>query len=51
MLAVSVLGGIVTLSLATGVMCIIGIVEGILYLTKSQSEFEQLYVFNKREWF
>ena len=51
MLGVSILGGIVTLSLAAGVMCIIGIVEGILYLTKSQSEFEQMYVFNKREWF
>ncbi len=51
MLGVSILGGIVTFSLAAGVMCIIGIVEGILYLTKSQSEFEQMYVFNKREWF
>ena len=51
MLGVSILGGIITFSLAAGVMCIIGIVEGILYLTKSQSEFEQMYVFNKREWF
>ena len=51
MLGVSILGGIITFSLAAGVMCIIGIVEGILYLTKSQSEFEQMYVFSKREWF
>ena len=32
-------------------MWVIGIIEGILYLTKSQSEFEQMYVVNKREWF
>ncbi len=51
MLGVSVLVGIVTFSLAAWVMGVIGIVEGILYLTKSQSEFDQMYVFNKREWF
>ena len=51
MLGVSTLGGIVTFFLSAGVMYIIGVVEGILYLTKSQSEFEQMYVFNKREWF
>lgn len=51
MLGVSVLGGIITFTLAAWVMGIIGIVEGILYLTKSQSEFDQMYVFNKREWF
>lgn len=51
MLAVTILGGIVTCSIATWVMWIIGIIEGILYLTKSQGEFEQIYVFNKREWF
>ena len=37
--------------LAGGVMWVIGVIEGILYLTKSQSEFEQTYVVNKREWF
>ena len=30
---------------------VIAIIEGILYLTKSQTEFEQIYVLNKREWF
>ena len=30
---------------------LIGIVEGVFYLTKSQTEFEQMYVLNKREWF
>jgi TM2 domain-containing membrane protein YozV len=34
-----------------GVMHIIGIIEGILYLTKSDEEFYQTYMANKREWF
>lgn len=51
MLAVSVLAGIITCGIATSVMVVIGIIEGILYLTKTQGEFEQIYVFNKREWF
>lgn len=51
MLAVTVLGSLVTFGLAGAVMWVISIIEGILYLTKSQSEFEQIYVLNKREWF
>lgn len=51
MLAVSILGGIFTVTLATWVIWIIAIIEGILYLTKSQTEFEQMYVLNKKEWF
>lgn len=30
---------------------VIGVIEGILYLTKSDAEFERVYVLNKREWF
>ena len=51
MLGVSVLGGIVTLSVAVWAIWVIAIVEGVFYLTKSQTEFEQMYVLNKREWF
>lgn len=51
MLAVTVIGSIFTFGLAASVMALIGVIEGIIYLVKSQSEFEQLYVFNKREWF
>ncbi|MEF9841115.1 MAG: TM2 domain-containing protein [Raoultibacter sp.] len=51
MLAVSIIGSIVTFGLAGAVMALIGLIEGIVYLTKSQSDFEQVYVFNKREWF
>lgn len=30
---------------------IIGLVEGIIYLTKSPADFERIYVRNKRGWF
>jgi TM2 domain-containing membrane protein YozV len=33
------------------VMWVIGIVEGILYLTKSDEEFYQTYIVEKRGWF
>ncbi len=51
MLAITVAGSVLTLGLACVVMEIIAIIEGIMYLTKSQTEFEQMYVFNKKEWF
>lgn len=51
MLAVTIIGGVLTFSLASWVIWVIAIIEGILYLTKSQTEFEQIYVLNKREWF
>ncbi len=51
MLAVTIIGGVFTFDARGGVMWVIGVIEGILYLTKSQSEFEQTYVVNKREWF
>lgn len=51
MLGTSILGGILTLSVASWAIWVIAIVEGIFYLSKSQSEFEQMYVINKREWF
>ena len=51
MLAVTVLGSILTLGIAGAVVAVIGVVEGVLYLTKSQGDFEQAYVFNKRKWF
>lgn len=51
MLAVTILGGIFTLGLAAGVMWVIALIEGIIYLAKSQSEFDAIYVANKKEWF
>ena len=37
--------------LALPVMHIIGLVEGIIYLTKSDAEFYQVYMVQKRQWF
>ena len=51
MLGTSILGGILTLSVASWAIWVIAIVEGIFYLSKPQTEFEQMYVINKREWF
>ena len=36
---------------AAGVMGVIGLVEGIIYLTKSDEEFYQTYMLGKKEWF
>lgn len=51
MLAVSIIGSIVSLGLAAAVVWVIAIIEGIIYLTKSQTEFDRIYVLNSREWF
>lgn len=47
MLLVSVL----TCGIAAGVVAIIGLIEGILYLTKSDEDFVKTYVTNKKGWF
>ena len=49
--ALTVIGGLFTFGIATGVVWIISAIEAIAYLSKSQSEFEQNYVYGKREWF
>ena len=51
MLAITILGSIFTIGVAAGAMWIISIIEGIIYLAKSQSEFDAVYVANKKEWF
>lgn len=51
MLAVSILGGLFSFGLVTCIVWLIGVIEGIIYLTKSQADFEQMYVHSKREWF
>jgi TM2 domain-containing membrane protein YozV len=47
MLLVSVL----SCSIAYPVMHVIGLVEGIIYLTKSDKEFYETYIVEKKEWF
>ena len=45
--------GITVLSCGYGgiILGIIGLIEGIIYLTKSDQEFLEMYVNNKKEWF
>jgi len=42
---------VLTCGLAGWVMWIIGLIEGILYLTKSDEEFVRTYVDGRKEWF
>lgn len=51
MLAVSLVGGFLTCGIASAVVSIIGIVEGIMYLTKSDEEFVHTYINGKKPWF
>ena len=51
MLAVWLVGLIFTLGIASGVMGVIGLVEGILYLTKSDEEFYRTYELGHKGWF
>ena len=50
MLVVSVVGFILC-GIPTAVMAIIGLIEGIIYLTKSDDEFNATYVAGKKKWF
>ena len=50
-LLVTLLGSLFTFGLAAVIMSTIGIIEGILYLTKSEEEFKNTYVLNKKTWF
>ena len=43
--------GIIQILLCCGAFNIIGIIEGIMYLTKTDEEFYQTYVVEKKQWF
>lgn len=51
MLLVSLIGGFFTCGISSAVVSVIGIVEGIMYLTKSDEEFSNTYIVNKKGWF
>lgn len=51
MLVVSLAGGVVTCGVASFVMGVIGLVEGIIYLTKTNEEFEATYLDAEKSWF
>ena len=51
MLVESLTGGVVTCGIATGVMSIIGLIEWVICLTKSNDEFRELYLDQEKPWF
>jgi TM2 domain-containing membrane protein YozV len=51
MLVISLAGGVVTCGVASLVIGLIGLIEGIIYLTKTTDEFRSLYVDGVRGWF
>ena len=51
MLLVSLVSGVVTCGLASFVMGVIGLIEAIIYLTKTPAEFRATYVDGVKEWF
>ncbi len=51
MILVSLVAGILTCGISTMIMGIIGLIEGIMYLTKSDDEFYQQYGVEKKQWF
>ncbi len=50
-LVITVILGIFTCGMAGWLMSVLGLVEGIIYLTKSDDEFYNTYQLNKRPWF
>jgi TM2 domain-containing membrane protein YozV len=48
---VMLLSTLLTCGIAAPVMHVIGIIEGVIYLSKSDAEFYQQYVVEKRHWF
>lgn len=48
---VGYLVGIFLCGIPSVILAIIGIVEGIMYLTKSDEEFAQIYVIGRKPWF
>ena len=44
-------GGIIRIVACCGFFNVIGVVEGIIYLTKTDEEFYQTYVVEKKAWF
>ena len=48
---IMLLVSVISLGMLAWVMGIIGLIEGILYLTKSDEEFVQTYLHNKKGWF
>ena len=51
MLLLTVLGGFLTCGTVSAVVGVIGLIEGVLYLTRNDPDFYQLYMVQKKQWF
>ena len=51
MLIVTLVVGVFTCGTATACVGLVGLIEGIIYLTRTDAEFVETYVTNKRPWF
>ena len=51
MLVITIVLGVVTCGMFAWVMSIIGLIEGIIYLTKSDADFYNTYQAGKKPWF
>jgi TM2 domain-containing membrane protein YozV len=50
-LVITIILGILTCGMAGWVMSVLGLIEGIVYLTKSDEEFYNIYQVGKKPWF
>jgi len=48
---IMLLSSVLTCGILAGPMALIGLIEGIIYLTKSDEEFYYIYQENKKPWF
>jgi TM2 domain-containing membrane protein YozV len=51
MLLLTVVGGFLTCGTVAAVVGVIGLIEGVLYLTRNDGDFYQLYMVQKKQWF
>ena len=51
MLLVTLIGGPLTFGVAATVVWVIGLIEGIIYLTRNDAEFAATYIQGKKGWF
>jgi len=49
--AIMLISSLVTFGAGLAIFSIVGLIEGIIYLSKSDQEFHQIYVVGKKEWF
>ena len=51
MMAMSIVGGIVSFGVAAAVVWMVAVIEGVIYASHTQTEFEEAYVQKRKDWF